>query len=145
MGNLGDQLASSIYKGSGLLFTKTITPATPDATEAARIPTFAVSSNGASPKARFAMKSDMVNPIPASMPTARICRQLELAGMAASFVRVANQENVTMPMGLPQRTLRCKAPTVSTPPSAALFPIYVGPPLLEVFRATVRAADPACW
>ena len=65
-----------------------------DRTEAARMPTFAVSSAGLSPAEKRHGETDSP-----SIPTPRICRQPMPSKIAATRHCVASQENKTIPMG----------------------------------------------
>ena len=75
--------------------------------EAARMPTFAVSSAGVLAKARLAMKSDMVKPIPPSRPTPNLLRASYCSPTSPlTPLRVASQENRAIPRGLPRTSRR---------------------------------------
>lgn len=55
------------------------------------------------PKARVAMKIDIVKPIPHRIPTAIICLQVVPSGSEAHFSFRASQQNRLIPSGLPDK------------------------------------------
>ena len=88
----------------------------PEAMLAARMPILEVSISALLAKARLAMKSDMVKPMPPSMPTPRIWRQFTPLGSAANRVRTASQAKETMPIGLPSASPQMIPTVEETPP-----------------------------
>src|SRR5687767_4606890 len=89
-------------------------PAIPATTDARRIPTFAASKSGESPKARLPTNRDIVNPIPARHDTPRIERQVAPAGSSATPDLTATQLNSITPNGFP-------ISSPATTPSATRF------------------------
>ena len=69
--------------------------------DATKTAIFAASKSAATENASLAMKSDIVNPIPASAPAPATCSYEEIWRLTATFSQTASAENNMIPSGLP--------------------------------------------
>ena len=76
-------------------------PMNADNREATRIATLELTIVRGSGKAKMVIKMDMVNPIPANIPAARICFQATPVGKEAVLSCTANAPKSRIPIGFP--------------------------------------------
>jgi hypothetical protein len=130
--NISGDLRRQRLTGRGIrpnLLNKTQLPQIAAATEPAKVPIFDMSSRLPSPKAKIAMNSDMVNPMPQSQLAPKICPQETVAGRVANLALVAAQANSEIPMGLPRKSPSATPKLTEFFAAAATFPRMCTPAL----------------
>jgi hypothetical protein len=113
-------------------------PQSPAPTEAARVPIFDMSSSVPSPKARVAIKSDIVNPIPQSQLAPKIFLQDTPAGGVASPKRVDNRAKSHIPAGFPRNKPRATPKLTGCLAAADALPRIRTPALANANRGMTK-------